>query len=97
MKEHQPDIKPLFDKLNLQNNIKEVKFKHIAKGEFIDCLKSEKLNMLFEIPLGATIYTFIIRSLNILYWSIADIVDSAIVNSEVAMKLGYKFRESSKK
>src|SRR5689334_18368316 len=39
-----PDIKPLFDKLNLQKTIKEVKLKHIAKGEFLDCLKSEKLN-----------------------------------------------------
>lgn len=41
---NQPDIKPLFDKLNLQKNITEVKLKHIAKGEFLDCLKSEKLN-----------------------------------------------------
>lgn len=30
-------------------------------------------------------------SLNILYWSIADIVDSAIANSEVAMQLGLNF------
>nr|WP_293107774.1 hypothetical protein [Okeania sp. SIO2F4] len=28
----QPDIKPLFDRLKLQKNIKDVKFQHIAKG-----------------------------------------------------------------
>ena len=30
-------------------------------------------------------------SLNILYWSIVDIVDSAIVNSEAARQLGFQF------
>ena len=86
----QPDIKPLFDKLNLQNNIKEVKFKHIAKGEFIDCLKSEKLNCFLKYLSDNDLHIHY-SSLNILYWSIADIVDSAIVNSEVAMKLDLNF------
>lgn len=87
---NQPDIKPLFDKLNLQKNITEVKLKHIAKGEFLDCLKSEKLNIFLRCLLEHDSYIHY-SSLNILYWSIADIVDSAIANSERAMQLGLGF------
>ncbi|WP_242045589.1 MULTISPECIES: DUF3800 domain-containing protein [unclassified Calothrix] len=86
----QPDIKLLFKKLNLQSNIKEVKLKHIAKGEFIDCMKSEKLNCFLTYLLDSNLYIHY-SSLNILYWSIVDIVDSAIVNSEVAMQLDPRF------
>ncbi len=85
-----PDIKPLFDRLNLQNNIKEVKLKHIAKGDFIDCLKSERLNCFLKYLSDNDLYIHY-SSLNILYWSIADIVDSAIANSEVAIQLGLNF------
>ena len=85
-----PNIKSLFDRLNLQNNIKEVKLKHIAKGHFLDCLKSEKLNCFLTYLLDSDFYIHY-SSLNILYWSIVDIVDSAIADSEVAMQLGLDF------
>lgn len=85
-----PDIKPLFDKLNLQKTIKEVKLKHIAKGEFLDCLKSEKLTCFLKYLLNNELYIHY-SNLNILYWSIVDIVDSAIVNSEAAMRLHPSF------
>jgi len=85
-----PDIKPLFDKLKLQKNITEVKLKHIAKGEFLDCLKSEKLNIFLKYLLDNDLHIHY-SSLNILYWSIVDIVDSAIANSEVAMQLDLNF------
>lgn len=88
MKEHNPISK--FDRLNLQNNIKEVKPKHIAKGNFLDCLKSEKLNCFLTYFLDSDLYIHY-SSLNILYWSIVDIVDSAIADSEVAMQLGLDF------
>jgi len=86
----QSDIKPLFSQLNLQKNIREVKLKHIAKGEFLDCLKSEKLNIFLNFILENNLYIHY-SSINILYWSITDIVDSAIANSEVAMQLGLDF------
>ena len=86
----QPDIKPLFDKLNLQKNIKEVKFKHIAKGDFLDCLKSRKLNCFLKYLFGNNLYIHY-SSINILYWAIVDIVDSIIANSEVAMQLDLSF------
>lgn len=88
--ETRPDIKPLFDRLNLQKNITEVKLKHIAKGELLDCLRSEKLNCFLKYLLDNDLYIHY-SSLNILYWSIVDIVDSAIVNSEVAMQLDLNF------
>lgn len=85
-----PDIKLLFDRLNLQKNIKETKLKHIAKGDFLDCLKSEKLNCFLTYLLDSDLYIHY-SSLNILYWSIVDIVDSAIANSEVAVQLDLNF------
>jgi hypothetical protein len=86
----QPNIKSLFGSLNLQNNIKEVKLKHIAKGNFLDCLKSEKLNYFLTWLLDSDLCIHY-SSLNILYWSIVDIVDSAIAKSEIAMQLGLNF------
>jgi len=86
----QPDIKPLFDELNLQKTIKEVKLRHIAKGDFLDCLKSEKLTCFLKYLLDSEMYIHY-SNLNILYWSLVDIVDSAIVNSEAAMQLPPSF------
>lgn len=85
-----PDIQPLFDGFNLQKTIKEVKLKHIAKGEFLDCLNSDKLNYFLNYLLNSDLYVHY-SSLNILYWSIVDIVDSAIVNSKAAMQLDPRF------
>jgi hypothetical protein len=87
---NRPDIQPLFDGLNLQKNITEVKLKHIAKGEFLDCLKSKKLNIFLRYLLDNDLHIHY-SSVNILYWSIVDIVDSAIINSEVAVQLGLEF------
>ena len=86
----QPDIKPLFDELNLQKTIKEVKLRYIAKGDFLDCLKSEKLTCFLKYLLDNELYIHY-SNLNILYWSLVDIVDSAIVNSEAAMQLPPSF------
>lgn len=85
-----PDFSPLFTSLNLQKTIKEVKLKHIAKGEFLECLKSDKLNYFLKYLLNSECFIHY-SSLNILYYSIVDIVDSAIVNSESATKLGPTF------
>lgn len=85
-----PEVSSLIEKFKLQKNTKEVKFKHIAKGKFIDCLKSKKLNLFLQFLKDNEIYVHY-STLNFLYWSIVDIVDSAIINSEAAMKLGIPF------
>ncbi len=90
-----PDVQPLIDHLKLQSSVKEIKFKHIAKGEFLDCLKSQKLYVLLKFILCSDLYIHY-SSLNILYWSIVDIVDSAIAHSEASQQLGLEFANTMK-
>jgi len=85
-----PNVQPLIDSFKQQKTAKEVKFKHIASGDFLDCLKSEKLKLFLQFVKDSDLYVHY-SSLNILYWSIVDIVDSAIVSSESAQKLGPQF------
>ncbi|MDM1039047.1 DUF3800 domain-containing protein [Myroides odoratimimus] len=85
-----PDVQQLIDSFKLQKTAKEVKFKHIAFGDFLDCLKSQKLNLFFRFLMDSDLYVHY-SSLNILYWSVVDIVDSAIMNSDAAMQLGPGF------
>ena len=84
------DIKPLIDSFKLQKTAKEVKFKHIAKGDLLDCLKSEKLKLFLQFVKDSNLYVHY-SSLNILYWAVVDIVDSAVANSEAAQKAGPQF------
>jgi hypothetical protein len=53
-------------------------------------LKSQKLKLFLQFIKDNDLYVHY-SSLNILYWSIVDIVDSAIVNSKVAQQLGPQF------
>lgn len=85
-----PDVQPLIDSFKQQKTAKEVKFKHIANGDFLDCLKSEKLKLFLQFIKESNLYVHY-SSLNILYWSIVDIVDSAIMSSESARQLGPQF------
>ena len=65
----------IFENVKLQSSIKEVKFKHIATGDFLDCLKSKNLNAVLDNVNKSDLYLHY-SSLNILYWSIVDIIDS---------------------
>ena len=85
-----PDVQGLIDSFKLQKTANEVKFKHIAKGDFLECLMSEKLKLYLQFVKESKLYVHF-SSLNILYWSIVDIVDSAIANSEVSQQLGMGF------
>lgn len=89
------DVQPLIDSFKLQKTAKEVKFKHIAFGDFLDCLKSQKLNLFFRFLKESDLYVHY-SSINILYWSVVDIVDSAIMNSDAAMQLGPGFNNQMK-
>lgn len=85
-----PNVQPLIDSLKLQKTATEVKFKHIAKGSFLDCLKSKKLTLFLDFIFKSNLYVHY-SSLNILYWAIVDIVDSAVANSEAAITAGPQF------
>lgn len=90
-----PKVQTLIDSFGLQKTVKEVKFKHIASGSFLDCLRSEKLRLYLQFIKDGNLYVHY-SSLNILYWAIVDIVDSAIANSEIAQKLGLAFSNQLK-
>lgn len=69
--------KPLFDGFGLQKNIVEVKLKNLAKGDFIECLNSVHLQSIFNFLISEKLYVHY-SSLNFLYFSTVDIIDSLI-------------------
>lgn len=75
-----PQIDDIFDFLKLPANQTEVKFKTIANGDFLICLTSKKLEPILQRVLDSNLYMHYF-SLNYLYWSLVDIVDSAIEDS----------------
>ncbi|MBD2212919.1 hypothetical protein H6G27_24025 [Nostoc linckia FACHB-104] len=87
----EPDIEKLFRELNLESSIKEIKLKHIAKGDFLSCLNSSKLKYFLRYLLDNQIYIHY-STINLLYYSIVDIVDSAYAtNLNIITDLGYQF------
>ncbi len=66
------DLKSLF---NLQDSVQEVKSYHIYNGIFADCLKSERLERFLDLLIEKNWHIHF-NSLNVLYWSIVDILDS---------------------
>jgi len=75
-----PDVKDIFDSLYLQANTKEVKLKQIAHGDFMVCLTSIKLTPFLEYLVKSPLHLHF-SSLNLLYFSLVDIVDSAIAGA----------------
>ncbi|HCG6560564.1 TPA: DUF3800 domain-containing protein [Vibrio parahaemolyticus] len=68
------DFDALIENLSLQENIKEIKFKHIAKGNFEQVLKSNKLTAFLEWIIDSPCYIHYFN-LNMEYWSFIDLVD----------------------
>lgn len=66
------DLKNL---INLDKTVKEIKLKHIAKGSFLEVLKSKKLEFFLK-WLEKNNINIHYTSINLLYWSITDIIDS---------------------
>ncbi|BDU50397.1 hypothetical protein [Haliovirga abyssi] len=74
-----PNIEDLFGKLKLQSNVKELKFKMISKGKFLECCKSQKLNIILKYIYENKIYLHYVK-LDPFYYSIVDIIDSILEN-----------------
>ena len=85
-----PDVSRLFEGVYLQANTQDIKLKHLAFGDFEACLKSPKLTPFLAYLVKSPLYLHF-SSINILYFSVVDIVDSAIANSRVARQAGYGF------
>lgn len=86
------DTEKLWQGLKLQKSIKEIKLHHLAKGDFINCLASSKLNYYLKWLLDSDLYIHY-SALNLLYFSLVDIVDSAIESSNVSKSLGRVFSD----
>lgn len=71
------DIQPLRDAMSIQKSADEIKLKHVAKGEFLDLLKSDKLATFLQwiADNGLMIHY---HALDPLYWSLIDIMDSIL-------------------
>jgi hypothetical protein len=71
------DIQPLRDAMRIQKSADEIKLKHVAKGEFLDLLKSDKLTTFLKwIPDSGLVVHY--HALDPLYWSLIDIMDSIL-------------------
>lgn len=76
---HHMDVTPsspehLRGALNIQDSSPEIKLKHIAKGGFLDLLKSDKLSIVLK-WLNDSEYFLHFKALNFIYWSYVDIID----------------------
>lgn len=76
-----PDIQDLRRVLFLQPTTGEIKLTHIAKGDFIQILRSRRLGDLLDWVESQGLHIYY-QCLDQLYWSIVDIVDSAILAAE---------------
>ncbi|GGF54054.1 DUF3800 domain-containing protein [Alteromonas lipolytica] len=91
---HDSDFDSLFDSLKLQKTAKELKLHQIAKGSFLDMLKSKKLKQVLE-WLDVQQYYIHYFNLNVLYWSIIDILDSIIGEANNPLFIRYHLQLKS--
>jgi len=71
------DIQPLRDAMRIQKSADEIKLKHVAKGNFLDLLRSDKLTTFLKwlSDNGLVIHY---HALDPIYWSLVDIMDSIL-------------------
>ncbi|PIR00611.1 MAG: hypothetical protein COV66_05505 [Nitrospinae bacterium CG11_big_fil_rev_8_21_14_0_20_45_15] len=89
------DIGLLRQAMGIQKSTKEIKLKHIAKGDFLDLLHSERLSIFLKWIIDNG---FILQyhSLDPLYWSVVDIIDSILpfLNDAPALIPGHALLKS---
>lgn len=71
------DIWPLRNAMRIQTSADEIKLKHVAKGEFLDLLKSDKLTTFLKWISDSGLVVHY-HALDPLYWSLVDIMDSIL-------------------
>lgn len=73
------DITPLRNALRMQKSATEIKLKHVATGNFEEILASPKIGIVLTWLINHDIYIHF-SNINILYWSILDIVESIVAD-----------------
>ena len=78
------DLQPLRNAMHIQRTANEIKLEHVAKGRFLDLLCSSKLTTFLRwiIENGFVIHY---HELDPFYWSIVDIIDSVIRDTDNPM------------
>lgn len=71
------DLTDLYKEVRLDKTANEMKFKHIAHGNFLEILTSKKLKTILKFLLKNNIEIHFQR-INIFYWAVLDIVESVI-------------------
>ncbi|MDY7546811.1 DUF3800 domain-containing protein [Glaciimonas sp. CA11.2] len=74
--------------LRIQESAVEFKFEHIAKGDYMDVLNSGKLTIIFNYLLKSHIYIHY-TNLNIVYWSLVDIIESLLTEKRLMSFAAY--------
>ncbi|MEQ1723265.1 MAG: hypothetical protein ABL930_08810, partial [Pseudobdellovibrio sp.] len=72
------NIAELRARLRLDKGVKEIKLKHIASGNFLELLESQKLNI-FLAWLNENRLMIHFSHLDPIFWSIVDIIDSVLI------------------
>lgn len=83
------DIDGLRKAMWIQSNASEIKFEHVAKGSFLDVLRSKKLATFLRWLLENHLVIHY-HALDPFYWSIVDIVDSILSSVSNPMLLLYQ-------
>lgn len=79
----QIDFEDLRDLLDLQKNVKEIKFKaQFSKSTFLDCMKKERVTKLLQWIEANNLYIHYFH-VNNLYYALVEIVDSIMTMEEI--------------
>ncbi len=70
--------------LQIQANAAEIKFRHVAQGDYEAVLSSHRLNSFLTWLLGEGILIHY-STLNVLYWSLIDIIDSLMPDNPLGI------------
>lgn len=71
------DLSSLRQAMGIQSSAHEIKLKHVAKGEFLDILKSRKLTTFLQWIADNDLMLHYLE-LDPLYWSVVDVIDSIL-------------------
>jgi hypothetical protein len=82
------DIWPLREAMRIQKSAPEIKLTHVAKGSFLDLLQSERLTVFLRWIADSGLMVHY-HSLDPLYWSIVDILDSILARLDNPMLVAY--------
>src|SRR5262249_40584994 len=74
---HPLDLRPLREAMQIQKTALEIKLEHVAKGSFLDLLRSKRLATFLRWVMEGDLLIHY-HDLDPFYWSVVDIIDSLL-------------------